>query len=261
MYTKAKKRLGQNFLIDKNIQNKIIAAFELKSSDYILEIGSGRGELTKLIAPNVSKVYALEIDSWLCEVSRINLKSYSNVEIINKDILKFDITKHLLGFRNRIKVVGNIPYYITSPIIEHLLKTPVILDMVFITVQKEFAKRMVSSSGSKEYGSFSCFVQYYTEPKILFYIKKSCFSPEPKIDSCLLRMNIKHKPILNQKQERLFFKIIRAAFNQRRKTLRNSLKDILPRKQLEIFYSKYNINPNIRPEQLDLKDFINLTNT
>lgn len=263
MRIKPKKSLGQNFLIDENIRRKIIACLELKPSDIVLEIGSGRGELTALIAQRTAKLYALEIDNELCIQLKSNLKGYSNAVIINKDILEFNLKKHFsrLGYKNsRIKVFGNIPYYICSPIIEHLLKYREKIESIFITVQREFARRITASPGSKEYGAFSCFVQYYTQAKIVLNIKKTCFFPKPKVDSSLLRLSVRLNPSVHLKDEGLFFKIIRAAFNQRRKILRNSLKEIIPPGKLEEFFEKYGIDSKIRPEDLSLEDFAHLSN-
>jgi len=278
MSVKPKKRLGQNFLFDKNIQRKLIASYNLKACEHVLEIGAGYGELTKLIAHNVVFVYALEIDSELCKILRDNTQGYSNIEIINQDILRFNLKRYFRRFKNKInpalsatqkdylsrkggvKVVGNIPYYITTPIIEHLLKYRDKIETVFITVQKEFAKRIVANAGSKEYGSFSCFVQYYSIPKILFFIKKNSFLPIPKVDSCLLELKIRQVPAVIVEDEKLFFKVIRAGFNKRRKTLRNSLDGIVPLQKLHEFFKKYDIDINIRPEDLTLQDFAHLTN-
>lgn len=263
MRIKPKKSLGQNFLIDKNIRRKIIDSLELKPSDIVLEIGSGRGELTALIAQRTAKLYALEIDNGLFPQLKDNLEGCSNTLIINKDILKFNFKKYFSKpeyRKNRIKVFGNIPYYISSPIIEHLLKYRDKIDNIFITVQREFARRIVANPGSKEYGSLSCFVQYYTEPKIILNIKKTCFFPRPKVDSSLLRLRIRLNPPVNPKGEGLFFKIIRAAFNKRRKTLRNSLKGVIPLRKLEQFFNKYGIDSLIRPEDLSLEDFAHLSN-
>lgn len=278
MYIKPKKRLGQNFLTDKNIQRKLVASYNLETTDHVLEIGAGYGELTKLIADCAAFVYALEIDPELCKTLRDNTKGYPNIEIINQDILIFNLKRYFMRFKNKInpalsatqkdylsrkggvKVVGNIPYYITTPIIEYLLKYRDKIETVFITVQKEFAKRIVANAGSKEYGSFSCFVQYYSIPKILFFIKKGSFSPIPKVDSCLLELKIRQVPAVNIKDEELFFKVIRASFNKRRKTLRNSLDGIVSLQKLSDFFRKYDIDINIRPEDLTLKDFAHLTN-
>lgn len=258
MHIKPKKRLGQNFLIDQNIQAKIINTCELKPSDSILEIGAGRGELTRLIADQVKRVYALEIDRFLGEILRDNLEGHANVEIIHQDILKFNLKRYFRKIKKKIKVIGNIPFYITTPIIEHLLRYLDKIDTVFLTVQKEFASRIIALPGCKDYGSFSCFIQYYTIPKIAFSIKKSCFLPAPKVDSCFLRLDIRQKLTLSKKKEEFLFKIIRSAFNQRRKTLRNSLKEVISKKKLELFFNQYGIDSSVRPEALSLDDFENL---
>lgn len=273
-----KKRLGQHFLVDKNIQNKIINACEFKTSDIVLEIGAGVGQLTRLIADRVSLVYAVEVDPYLSSALVDNLKGNKNVRIITKDILKFNLKRYFGKLKNKInpapsytnsmlsnrrggiKVIGNIPYYITSPIIEHLLEYRDKIDTIFITVQKEFARRMIACPGSKEYGSLSCFVQYYAKAKILFLIKRTSFSPSPKVDSCFVRLKIEREPQVKINNEKFFFKIIRAAFNQRRKTLRNSLRGIVSMYKLRVFFDQYDIDVNIRPEDLYLEDFANLTN-
>lgn len=259
MYHKPKKSLGQNFLTDKNIQKKIINACGFKATDTVLEIGAGRGELTSYIARKVNEVYALEIDVSLCGILKDGLKYYKNVKILNQDILKFNLRKYFNRYKPKIKVVGNIPYYITSPIIEYLLRYCDMINTIFITLQKEFAKRITAQAGSREYGSFSCFVQYYTQPQILFLVKKNCFYPPPNVDSCFLKLDIRKEPLVDLKNEQLFFKIIRAAFGKRRKTLRNSLKDVITAKKLERFFIQYNIDFSIRPEALTLRDFANLT--
>jgi len=261
MHNKPKKRLGQNFLIDKNIQRKLIASYNLKAFDRILEIGAGYGELTKLIADNAAFVCALEIDAELCDTLKDNVRGYSNIKIINQDILKLDLKSCFPRSKNKIKVVGNIPYYITTPIIEHLLKYRDKIETIFITVQKEFAERIAANSGSKEFGSFSCFVQYYCVPKILFFIKRTCFLPPPRVDSCLLWLEVRESADVKIKDEKLFFKIIRASFNKRRKTLRNSLDGVVPLQKLTEFFKEHGIDSNTRPERLTLKDFANLTNS
>jgi len=258
MHIKPKKSLGQNFLVDKNIQKKIIVYLEIKPDDIILEIGAGRGELTNLIAKEAEKVYALEIDNYLCGILKDNLKVYSNVEIINRDILKFNLRAYFRNLKQNLKVFGNIPYYISSPIIEHLFNYRNKIESIFITVQKEFAKRVTAIPGSKEYGSLSCFVQYYANPKIILNIKKTSFSPVPKVDSSLLRMDIRRKLPLKKEQEELFFKIVRAAFNKRRKTLRNSLDGIVSSEKLKEFFDKFGIDANTRPEDFSQQDFFNL---
>ncbi len=261
MRHKPKKGLGQNFLVDKNLQRKIISACEFEPFDTVLEIGPGRGELTKLIADKVLLLYALEIDGSLCGALREEFKDSPNVKIIHQDILRSKPQDYLGKPGQKIKVIGNIPYYITTPIIEHLLKYREYIATVFLTVQKEFGRRMTAAAGSKEYGSLSCFVQYYAEAAILFNLKNTCFFPAPKVDSCFLRLNIKKELPLDAERERLLFRVVRAGFNQRRKTLRNSLKGVLPRGKLDLYFSRYGLDANTRPEELSCQDFINLINT
>jgi len=259
MHIKPKKGLGQNFLFDKNIQKKIIDACDFKPTDNVLEIGSGRGELTRLIAARAAFVSALEIDSYLCRILANNLTDYANVRIINRDILKFNLKKYFSRFDKKLKVVGNIPYYITTPIFEHLFTIREMINTIYITVQKEFAQRITASAGSKVYGAISCFIQYYTEPRLVFYISKNSFFPAPKVDSCLLCLKMNHRVDGKVSDEKKLFRIIRASFNQRRKVLRNSLKGIISQSKLNTFFERFNINPDIRPEGLSLSDFMHLS--
>jgi 16S rRNA (adenine1518-N6/adenine1519-N6)-dimethyltransferase len=260
MYIKPKKSLGQNFLIDKNIQKKIINACSLSKDDIILEIGSGKGDLTAGLAAEVKKVYALEIDSRLVFDLEQKVSAYSNCQVVMSDILKFDLNRFLekLKIKQKIKVIGNIPYYISSPIIEHLINNRNNISQAYMTVQKEFARRVVAPPGSKECGSFSYFVQYYAVPKILFGIKSSCFRPVPKVESCFLSLKFRDQPIVKVDNEEMLFKLIRTAFNQRRKTLRNSLKTFITEINLEEFCHNANIDKNIRPEELSLEQFAEL---
>jgi 16S rRNA (adenine1518-N6/adenine1519-N6)-dimethyltransferase len=262
MYIKPKKSLGQNFLIDKNIQNKIVRACGLSQDDIVLEIGAGRGDLTAVLAGNAKKVYALEIDRRLCSLLEQGLMAYDNCQVIKSDILKFDLVKflHENKIKQKIKVIGNIPYYISSPIIEYLIGCRQMISSVFMTVQKEFGRRARAHPGSKEYGSFSCFVQYYAECIILFEISRSCFRPAPNVDSCFLSLFFREHPAVRVADEAAFFKLIRTAFNQRRKTLRNSLDGLLNKDQLVDFFQATGIDKNVRPEELSLVQFADLSN-
>lgn len=260
MHIKPKKSLGQNFLVDKNIQNKIIDACVLKPSDIILEIGAGSGELTQHISGRVKSVTALELDRRLYQLLKDKFRDCTNVKILNQDILRFNLNRRFGRSKNKIKVIGNIPYYITTPIIEHLFGYKHKIKTIFFSVQKEFGQRIVATPGSKAYGAFSCFTQYYTEPKIIFTIKKTSFFPSPKVDSVFLRMDTRDKSPVALKDEALFFRIIRSAFNQRRKILKNSLRGVIPPAKLTAFFERYNIDPNIRPEDLALEDFTSLAN-
>jgi len=276
MCFRPKKYLGQNFLIDRNIQKKIIEACEITSWDTVLEIGAGRGELTRLIAEKTDKVFALELDLNLCSILKKNIVDFPQinpapsteermdrrrcgVKIINKDILRFNISRYFKD-TPKIKVIGNLPYYITSPIIVHLFKFHDKIKNIFITVQKEFADRLVATPGSSDWSAFSCFVQYYTEPKSLFLIKKTCFRPQPKVDSALVRLSLKEKLPLDKKNQRRLFKVIRLSFQQRRKTLKNALRGVISPERLEQYFNQYSIDRNIRGEDLSLQDFISLIN-
>ena len=262
MFVNPKKSLGQNFLIDKNIQKKIASVCSLSKEDVVLEIGAGMGDLTKQLAIAAKKVYALEVDRRLFPLLEQNLSAHSNCQILKADILKFDIHKFLQDNRmkQKIKVIGNIPYYISSPIIEHLIQHRANIDTVFMTVQKEFGRRVNATAGSKEYGSFSCFVQYYAQTRIIFEIKKGSFKPSPKVDSCFLSLKFRQKPPVEVRNEEMLFKLIRSAFNQRRKTLRNSLAGFITLESLEAFLDVEGIDRNVRPEELKLDEFARLNN-
>jgi 16S rRNA (adenine1518-N6/adenine1519-N6)-dimethyltransferase len=258
MHTKPKKSLGQNFLIDRNIQSKIADSVDLNPDDTVLEIGPGEGAITGLLCQAANKVFAVEIDRNLCALLTNKFAKTENLSVVNADILKFDLRSLPPG--NKFKVIGNIPYYITSPIVEHLLLYRERIKDIYLTVQKEFAQRMAADPGSKAYGSFSCFVQYYTEPEILFLIKKNSFHPAPKVDSSFLRLKLREEPAVKVKNEAMLFKIIRTAFQQRRKTMKNGLEELIPNRQLEQFFRQYDIDPRIRAEDLSLQDFANLAN-
>jgi 16S rRNA (adenine1518-N6/adenine1519-N6)-dimethyltransferase len=262
MYIKPKKSLGQNFLIDKNIQKKIVHACGLAKDDIVLEIGAGRGDLTVHLAKAAKKVYALEVDQRLCLLLAMRLMAYDNCQVIQKDILKFDINKFVEEnkIKPKIKVIGNIPYYISSPIIERLIEYRQVISAAFLTAQKEFGQRAKASPGSKVYGSFSCFVQYYCACKMLFEIKRNCFQPAPNVDSGFLSLEFRQKPLFLVQDEEKLFKLIRTAFNQRRKTLRNSLEGLVSQERLEHFFQEAGIDQNVRPEELSLQEFANLCN-
>ncbi|MDD4900081.1 MAG: 16S rRNA (adenine(1518)-N(6)/adenine(1519)-N(6))-dimethyltransferase RsmA [Candidatus Omnitrophica bacterium] len=250
MRLKPKKSLGQNFLIDRNIRKKIVSACDFSPEDVILEIGPGRGELTAEIAQQVKKVFAVEIDHHLCAQLKGRFCDEKKIEIIHADILKFDLNK-LKPQNKKIKIVGNIPYYISTPIIEYIIERRGRIASAYLTVQKEFAGRIVSGPGSKEFGALSCFVQYYLKPEIVFDIKKGSFFPVPKVASSFLKLEVRSAPAVKVEDEEYFFKIIRSAFNQRRKILRNSLAKILSEEKLGSLKLK-------RPEELSLEDFSGL---
>ena len=256
MRIKPKKKLGQNFLVDKNLQAKIIASCNFNDGDTVLEIGSGTGALTGLIAEKVKKIYALEFDRELARQLKDNFASYLNLVLIEGDILRLDFNEYFSAVEGKIKVFGNIPYYITTPIFEYLLGHRDKISEIYLTVQKEFARRVVASPGNKEYGSLSCFVQYYAKPKIIFDIKQTSFYPAPKVDSSLLKIIPFGRGSLSINEEELLFKIIRTAFQQRRKFLINSIERIVSGELTKEFLNKRNINQKSRPENISLETYL-----
>ena len=259
MRIKPKKNLGQNFLVERNIALKIVSALGLKESDTVVEIGAGKGENTAQIAAKVKNLYALELDRRLYPVLEDRLKVYPNARLIREDVLKFDFTS-IKSAKGSVKAFGNIPYYITTAIIERLIQFRACLSEAFITVQKEFAARLVAGPGSKEYGSLSCYVQYYAQPEIALRISRGCFYPVPKVDSALLHLKFRDKPAVCVQDEAFFFKIIRASFNQRRKILRNSLEGVVDPAKLAKALDEGKLRPNARPEELSLENFAFLAN-
>ena len=263
-----KKRLGQNFLIDEGILNRIVEIANLNKKDIVVEIGPGMGNLTKKLAQKVKKVLAIEIDENLVKLLKETLRPYSNIEIIHADILKIDLKKLLItGHRSpitKVKVVANLPYYITTPIIIHLLKAREILSNIVVMVQKEVGRRMVAKPRTKDYGAFSLLVQYYTKPQITIKVPRSAFLPEPEVDSCVVNLEVLEKPAVEVKDEELFFKVVRAAFEQRRKTLKNALsqtKDLrLSKKKVLEILEKADVKPLRRGETLSLEEFARLSN-
>lgn len=255
MRHKPKKSLGQNFLIDRSIREKIIQASDLKKNDTVLEIGPGRGEISEGLLKSVKKLIAVEIDPSLCAALKDKFSTRANFELINADILKIDLSKLSPG-AGKIKVIANLPYYISTPAIIHLLKYKKHIREIYLTLQKEVAQRICAAPGTKAYGAFSCFAQFHSQPEILFEIKNTSFWPRPKVDSCFIRLKALNKPRLKIADEERFFRIIRTAFNQRRKQLKNSLKKILPTEA----FKQAGINPNSRAENLSLADFARLNN-
>lgn len=263
MHPKPRKRLGQNFLIDKNIQEKIVHSCNLQESDVVLEIGPGRGEITQLLLAKAKKVIAVEIDKELCGLLSSKFSSSSNFELINQDILKttlVDLRGLQGGLRGlgKLKVIANIPYYISTPIIAHLLRYKESIEAIYISLQKELAKRLAALPGNKDYGAFSCFAQFYSQPKILFPIKNSSFWPKPKVASSFVELKILSAPKVKVKDEESFFKIIRLAFSQRRKVLKNSLVKMVEGDKLIAHLKLWGIKENARAEDLSLKDFARL---
>lgn len=254
---KFKKSLGQNFLIDKNFVDKIIDIADIENEN-VLEIGPGIGTITYEMAKTAKKVLAVEIDENLIPILKQNLEEFSNVKVINQDILKVDLKKLIEEeFSNQsFKVVSNLPYYITTPIIELLITSNFPCQDMTIMVQKEVAQRMVASANDKDYSSLSVFVKFYSDAKILVNLPKTVFMPQPKIDSSILNLKLRiYDENVDQKK---LFNLVRAGFNKRRKTILNSLSDVASKEDLKIAFEKTGLRENLRAENLSLDDFIKL---
>lgn len=259
------RKFGQNFLIDEGIVNKIVREAGVTKDDFVLEIGPGIGTMTQLLCEQAGGVAAVEIDTNLIPILKETLAEYDNVTIINEDILKVDIKK-LAEEKNGgkpIKVVANLPYYITTPIIMGLFESNVPIDSITVMVQKEVADRMQVGPGTKDYGALSLAVQYYSKPQVVINVPPECFIPRPNVGSAVIRLTRYKEPPVKVRDEKLMFKLIRASFNQRRKTLANGLNN-----SPEINFSKEEITaaieslhkgPSIRGEALTLSEFAALS--
>ena len=260
------KKFGQNFLIDAHVLQKIIAGAGVTKEDMVVEIGPGIGTMTQYLAESAGTVVAVEIDKNLLPILEETLADYDNVPVINEDILKLDIQK-LVDERNGgkpIKVVANLPYYITTPIIMGLFESHVPLENMTVMVQKEVAARMRSGPGTKDYGALSLAVQYYADPYVVANVPCNCFMPRPNVDSAVIRLTKHEKPPVYVEDETLMFKMIRAAFNQRRKTLVNALNnspEIQADKELiQTVLIQAGLLPTVRGEALTLDQFADIAN-
>ena len=260
------KKFGQNFLIDTHVLEKIIAAAGVTEADCVLEIGPGIGTMTQYLAEHARSVVAVEIDKNLIPILQETLKEYENITIINDDILKVDINKLTEEYNGGrpIKVVANLPYYITTPIIMGLFEGGVPIDNITVMVQKEVAERMQVGPGSKDYGALSLAVQYYADAYIVANVPPNCFIPRPGVGSAVIRLTRHKEPPVEVDDPKLMFKLIRASFNQRRKTLQNGLNNSqeLPFAKDEIAdaIESLGVTPQIRGEALTLKQFADLSN-
>lgn len=257
------KSLGQNFLIDGNIVRKICEDGNITKEDNVLEIGPGIGTLTEELSLRAKKVVAVEIDKALLPILDETLENCSNVEIVHGDILDIDLNKLFQEKfeTGNIKVVANLPYYVTTPIIGKLLEYELDLDSIIVMVQKEVADRIVAEPGNKQYSSLTVFVNYYTNPQILFKVPKTVFMPRPKVDSAVIKLDLK-KDDISIVDKKLFFKIVRAAFGKRRKTLLNALSsgDLgITKDELREILKRVDIEPSERAENLKLEDFIKIS--
>ena len=255
------KRFGQNFLIDGHVVEKIISSADITRDDIVLEIGPGIGTMTQYLAEAAGQVYAVEIDKNLPIILEETLADYNNVTVINDDILKVDIAKLTEG--KPIKVVANLPYYITTPIIMGLFEKHIPATSITVMVQKEVAQRMQAAPGSKDYGALSLAVQYYAAPYIVANVPPNCFMPRPNVGSAVIRLTCYDKPPVEVENETLMFKLIRAAFNQRRKTLQNALNNSselnVTMEQVVNALRALELSETVRGETLSLEQFAHLS--
>lgn len=259
------KKYGQNFLIDTHVLDKIIGAAQIGPDDFVLEIGPGIGTMTQYLAEAAREVVAVEIDTKLIPILQDTLKEYDNVTVLNEDILKVDIRK-IAEEKNGgkpIKVVANLPYYITTPIIMGLFESEVPLDSITVMVQKEVADRMQVGPGTKDYGALSLAVQYYAEPYIVANVPPNCFIPRPAVGSAVIRLTRYQEKPVKVNDASFMFKIIRASFNQRRKTLQNGLYNSselrIPKEKTVAALEEMGLTPTIRGEKLSLEEFAQLS--
>ena len=259
------KKYGQNFLIDTHVLDKIIGAAQIGPDDFVLEIGPGIGTMTQYLAEAAREVVAVEIDTKLILILQDTLKEYDNVTVLNEDILKVDIRK-IAEEKNGgkpIKVVANLPYYITTPIIMGLFESEVPLDSITVMVQKEVADRMQVGPGTKDYGALSLAVQYYAEPYIVANVPPNCFIPRPAVGSAVIRLTRYQEKPVKVNDASFMFKIIRASFNQRRKTLQNGLYNSselrIPKEKTVAALEEMGLTPTIRGEKLSLEEFAQLS--
>jgi 16S rRNA (adenine1518-N6/adenine1519-N6)-dimethyltransferase len=264
---KASKALGQNFLIDEFIVNSIVKKSEISKNDLVIEIGPGLGTLTSKLLENARKVVAIELDKKVLEILNDRFCLYDNFELINQDVLKVDLNNLIKNNTNEsitsCKVVANLPYYITTPIIMKLLQDKLPLESITVMVQKEVAERLTSMPGEKEAGAITYSIYYYTEPSIVLNVSRNCFIPAPEVDSAVINLKLLKEPRVKVTDEKLFFDVIKAAFSQKRKTLINGLvnnKIISSKEEAERLLSSLGLNSQIRGEKLSIQDFANLAN-
>lgn len=258
------KKFGQNFLIDSHVLEKIVDAAQITDEDCVLEIGPGIGTMTQYLAESAREVVAVEIDRALIPILQDTLSAYDNVTVLNEDIMKVDVGR-IVWERNQgrpIKVVANLPYYITTPIVMSLLENHVPVQSITIMVQKEVADRMQVGPGTKDYGALSLAVQYYALPEVVAHVPANCFMPRPNVDSTVIRLTRYQKPPVEAQDEKHLFALIRASFNQRRKTLANGLANGLgiSREQVAAALEEMGLSATVRGEALTLEQFADLSN-
>lgn len=259
----ANKNYGQNFLIDENVVQEIVEKAEVNKEDLVIEIGPGLGNLTKYLLESAGKVICIELDTKVIKILNDRFSLFNNFELINNDVLKVDLNELIKSNSqfSKVKVVANLPYYITTPIIMKLLEEHLDLESITVMVQKEVALRLTEKPGQKETGAITYTINYYTNPTLEINVSKECFIPSPKVDSAVIKLEVLKTPKVQVENEELFFKIIKTAFLQKRKTLVNSLSNngIANKEFLEKMLNELNIDLQIRAEKLTLDDFARIT--
>ena len=255
-----RKRWGQHFLVDPNILKKVIRTAQVEKEDVVLEVGPGLGEMTLALARQVKKVIAIEIDSILVAILEKKMKDYPNVEVVKGDILKVDFNQFLKKEGHPIKVVANLPYQISTPLLFRFIESKEVFSTFTLMVQREVAKRLVASPGNKEYGSLSIFVQLFSNLSIRFLVKPSAFFPPPKVDSAVVYMEWKEKPMIEMNDKEWFKRVVKACFGYRRKTLINALKhsELTLPESIGLKMEEIGIDPRRRPENLTIQEFVSL---
>lgn len=254
---KFNKGLGQNFLIDEDVLNKIVDAASITKDDDVLEIGPGIGTLTMELAEHAGRVLAIELDDSLIPILNESLRGYENIQIYHGDALKADLKEVASGYiRSPFSICANLPYYITTPLITKFFKEGLNLKNIVLMVQKEVADRMAAGPGGKDYGALSLLVQYYAKPSVIAFVPPHCFIPRPKVDSVVIKLEVYGRPAVDVQDEAMFFRIIRDSFNQRRKTLSNALKPLgISKDKLDRALNNCGIDPTRRGETLSINEF------
>ncbi len=257
---RANKKLGQNFLINEEIINQIIEKANVNKNDTIIEIGPGLGSLTAKLLENANKVIAIELDSNMSNILKERFCLYDNFELIEKDVLKVDLNEIVEKY-DSVKVVANLPYYITTPIIMKLLEERLKLKSITVMVQKEVGERFCAVPNSKEYGAITISINYYTKPEIIIDVPKENFEPMPEVDSCVIKLDVRKVPPVELKNEKDFFNLIKAGFSQRRKTINNSLASMgISKEKIKNVLEKLGIDSKLRAENLTMEQFADISN-
>lgn len=257
---RANKKLGQNFLINEDIIEQIIEKADVNKEDVIIEIGPGLGSLTAKLLENAQKVIAIELDSNMSKILKERFSLYDNFELIENDVLKVNLMEIVQKY-DSVKVVANLPYYITTPIIMKLLEDKLKLKSITVMVQKEVGERFCANPNSKEYGAITISINYYTTPEIIIYVPKENFEPMPEVDSCVIKLDIREVPPVSVKNEKEFFNLIKAGFSQRRKTINNSLASMgRSKEEVKTVLEKLKIDSKLRAENLSIEQFADISN-